>query len=74
MHAVQKRLLDREVRSVITSLGPVRVKTVQLPDGASRWKLEHDDVLPIAKEKELSYLEVKRILEREVNKALTKDE
>ncbi|MXZ54839.1 MAG: LarC family nickel insertion protein [Gammaproteobacteria bacterium] len=74
MHTVQKRLLDREVQVVITSLGQVRVKTVQLPDGASRWKLEHDDVLSIAKENETSYLEMKRILEQEVTDKLQKDE
>ena len=74
LHTVQKQLLNREVQSVITSLGKVRVKTVQLPEGATRWKLEHDDVLSIAKENELSYLEVKRIIEREVNDKMGNDE
>ena len=74
MHTVRKRLLSRKVQSISTSLGKVRVKTVQLPDGASRRKLEHDDVLSIAIENELSYLEVKRIMEREVNDKMGKDE
>ena len=74
MHAVQKQLLNREVHSVSTSLGKVRVKTVQLPEGATRWKLEHDDVLSIAKKKALSYLEVKRIIEREVSDKMGNDE
>ena len=74
MHTVRKRLLSREVQSMSTSLGKVRVKTVQLPEGASRWKLEHDDVLSIAKENAMSYLEVKRIIEREVNDKMGNDE
>lgn len=74
MHVVQKKMLDREVQTVITSLGPMRVKTVTFPDGATRWKLEHDDVLSIAEEKAVSYLEVKRILETEVNKIMENDE
>lgn len=74
MHTVRKQILSREVQSMSTSLGKVRVKTVQLPEGASRWKLEHDDVLSIAKESELSYLEVKRIIEREVSNKMENDE
>lgn len=74
MHVVQKRMLEREVQTVITSLGPIRVKTVTLPDGTTRWKLEHDDVLSIAEEEAMSYLEVKRILETEVIKILENDE
>ena len=74
MHTVRKQILSREVQSISTSLGKVRVKTVQLPEGATRWKLEHDDVLYIAKENELSYLEVKRIIEREVNDKISNDE
>lgn len=74
MHAVQKKMLDREVQTVITSLGPIRVKTVRFPDGATRWKLEHDDVLSIAEEKAMSYLDVKRTLKSEVNQILENDE
>lgn len=74
MHTVQKKMLDREVRTTITSLGPIRVKTVKFPDGATRWKLEHDDVLSIAEEKAMSYLDVKRTLENEVNKIFVIDE
>ena len=73
-HSVQKQLLVREVQSVITSFGEIRVKTVQLPEGASRWKLEHDDVLSIAKKKKLSYLEVKRLLECEVREKIENNE
>ena len=74
MHTVQKQLLDREVQTVITSLGKVRVKTVKFPTGGTRWKLEHDDVLSIAKENAVSYLEVKRIIEREVSDKIGNDE
>ena len=74
MHAVQKKMLDREVQTVITSLGPIRVKTVRFPDGATRWKLEHDDVLAIAEENARSYLDVKRTLKTEVNRILENDE
>ena len=74
MHNVRKELLAREVQPVVTSFGNVRVKTVRFPDGTTRWKLEHDDVLSIANASSFSYLEVKRILEREVNRALEKNE
>ena len=74
MHTVQKQMLVRKLQSLITSLGKVRVKTVQFPDGATRWKLEHDDVLSIANASELNYLEVRKILEREVNHILEKNE
>lgn len=74
MHAVQKRLLEREVQTVTTNLGQIRVKTVRFPDGGTRWKLEHDDVLSIANATDLSYLEAKRILEREVNNLVGNDE
>ena len=74
MHTVQKQLLHRTVQHLSTSLGQVRVKTVQLPEGGTRWKLEHDDVLSIANVSELSYLEVKRVIEREVNDKMGNDE
>ena len=74
MHTVQKQMLLREVETLATRLGKVRVKTVHFPDGKKRWKLEHDDVLSIARASERNYLEVRAILEREVNRLSENDE
>ena len=43
-----KRVLPRQVRSIETQFGSVRVKEVTQPNGERRWKLEHEDVLEIA--------------------------
>jgi uncharacterized protein (TIGR00299 family) protein len=43
-----KRVLPRQMRSIETQFGSVRVKEVTQPNGELRWKLEHEDVLEIA--------------------------
>jgi uncharacterized protein (TIGR00299 family) protein len=43
-----KRVLPRQMRSIETQFGSVRVKEVTQPNGELRWKLEHEDVLGIA--------------------------
>ena len=64
---VEKRMLPRSIDSVVTSLGEVQVKTVRLPNDNERWKVEHDDVQRLAATHSLSYLEVAKRLQREVD-------
>ena len=66
VHPVAKRMLHRTQRSCATSLGEVSVKFVQLPDGRSRFKVEHDDVLRIAESTGQDYLQIRRTLDDEV--------
>jgi uncharacterized protein (TIGR00299 family) protein len=69
-HDVEKRMLPRTERRLTTSLGEVGVKIVTLPDGGSRWKLEHDDVARIAREQDGDYLAINRTLGEEVKRLL----
>ena len=66
VHAVEKRMLPRESREVATSFGNVRIKIVTLPDGETRWKSEHDDIVTIASKQKMSYLELKQKIDREI--------
>ena len=70
LHEVAKRMLPRQERTVDTTLGPVRVKVVTLPSGATRWKSEHDDVAALAARNDLDYLSAKSAVDREIDKAL----
>ena len=70
LHEVRKRMLPREERLVGTTLGEVRVKIVTLPNGATRWKVEHDDIAAVAARTGRGYLDTKSALEREVEHAL----
>ena len=70
LHAVSKRMLPRRERMVPTSLGEVRVKVITLPNGAERWKTEHDDIVAIAARTGDDYLGVKAIVQGEVDRAL----
>lgn len=63
---VQKWMLPRESVTVPTSLGDVRVKVATLPDGRRRWKVEHDDVLRLARERNEDYLACRDAAEREI--------
>lgn len=67
---VEKFMLPRETRSVSTSLGNVDVKLVQLEDGVSRWKLEHDQVVAVADAARIDYLSARAKLEAEVAELL----
>jgi uncharacterized protein (TIGR00299 family) protein len=71
MHPVGKRMLSRSSIIVPTSFGEVRVKLVQLHQGgAKRWKVEHEDVMRLAKEHGVPYLTLHREIDAEVRKHL----
>jgi hypothetical protein len=74
VHEVQKLMLPRESLQVETRLGPVPVKRVRLPDGRTRWKLEHDAVAAIAEAQGRDYLGTRRVLERDVSERLGESE
>lgn len=63
---VSKRMLPRELLSVETSAGGISVKVVTQPDGERRWKIEHDDVIRLARESGTDYLAMRRQLDEEV--------
>ena len=64
--AVQKIMLDREIRTVATSLGDVHVK-VALRDGKRiKAKLEYEDCRRIAQERNMPLREVYEIVQREI--------
>jgi uncharacterized protein (TIGR00299 family) protein len=69
-HAVEKHMLPRQERTMTTSQGEVRIKLATLPDGETRWKLEHDDVASLAVQHGLDYLGMKRLLTDEVHALL----
>jgi uncharacterized protein (DUF111 family) len=68
VHQVDKRMLPRTLEAFETSLGQVQVKSVRLPNGKSRWKIEHDDIERIAAAHALPYLDVAKRLQIEVHK------
>jgi uncharacterized protein (TIGR00299 family) protein len=70
VHPVEKRMLPRTERTIDTSRGSVRIKTVLLPDGSSRWKVEHDDVVRLAETSGLDYLRLKGELSAEIEDRL----
>ncbi|MCZ6710840.1 MAG: DUF111 family protein, partial [Gammaproteobacteria bacterium] len=70
VHEVEKRMLPREVRSISTSLGAVKVKIVTLRDGSRRWKVEHNDVIELARHHGMSYLSLKERVDQELRAAL----
>lgn len=70
MRPVTKRMLPREERRIATSLGEVRVKLVQLPDGSRRWKPEHDDIAAVAERHDMDYLTAKAAVCRDIDAAL----
>jgi uncharacterized protein (DUF111 family) len=70
VYEVEKRMLPREVRSISTSLGLVNVKIVTLSDGSTRWKVEHNDVIELARQHGVSYLSLKERVEHELRAAL----
>lgn len=58
---IRRRTLERRVETVETDLGPVRVKRAT-GYGASRQKIEYEDLARLAREQELSLAEVRRRL------------
>ena len=67
---VAKRMLPRTETTVATALGDVRVKVVTLPNGATRWKSEHDDIAAIAARTGGDYLGTKAQVDREIARLL----
>ena len=62
-----KRVLPRQMRSIETQFGSVRVKEVTQPNGELRWKLEHEDVLEIAARRaDGDYQSVRKVIEKEI--------
>jgi uncharacterized protein (TIGR00299 family) protein len=57
----RRYVLDRDIESIETPLGPVRFKTVR-GDGFTRRTPEYDDVARIARERDLPIAEVTRIV------------
>ena len=65
-HDVQKWMLPRTTVTVDTSVGKVRVKVSELPNGGKRWKSEHEDVLALARARGDSYLMLKAAVDAEI--------
>lgn len=64
-----RRLVERDVAEVETSLGVARFKTAYLPDGTRALRVESDDAERIAAERGLPVGETARILERDAASA-----
>jgi uncharacterized protein (TIGR00299 family) protein len=55
----ERWILPRQLETVATPLGPVRVKRAAVPGGGDRRKPEHDDLAALAREHNLSLQEVR---------------
>ncbi len=66
----EKRMLRREARQLVTSLGEVTIKVVTTPNSRERWKVEHDDIVRIAQAASLDYAAARRTVEFEVAEQL----
>ena len=64
-----RRLVERDVAEVETSLGTARFKTAYLPDGTRALRVESDDAARIAASHDLPVDETARILERDAARA-----
>ncbi len=62
----EKIVLPRTTLTITTNLGEVRVKQVTQPDGRTRWKTEHDDVVRLAQQNTLDYQTAKARIDYEV--------
>jgi len=60
----ERWILPREIESVATPLGPVRLKRALLPEGGERCKVEHDDLAALAREHNLSLQQVRDLVAR----------
>lgn len=67
-YPVERLTLERRVEQCSTSLGPVLVKKVLLPDGSWRVNPEYGECRRIAVEKQIPIVEVYRLIEREAVK------
>lgn len=57
-HPVKRKILNRKIRNIETSLGCVVVKEVILPSGKSRMVPEYESCLVLAKEKKLTVTQI----------------
>jgi len=55
----ERWILPRQLETMVTPLGPVRVKRADLPGGGKRRKPEHDDLAALAREHNLSLQQVR---------------
>ena len=55
----ERWILPRQLETMDTPLGLLRVKRADLPGGGERWKPEHDDLAALAREHNLSLQEVR---------------
>jgi uncharacterized protein (TIGR00299 family) protein len=69
LYEVEKRMLPRQFRMMATSLGEVSVKIATLPNGGTRWKAEHDELLELADRHQMSYLAVRERVTSELGQA-----
>jgi hypothetical protein len=60
----ERWILPRQIESVATPLGPVRLKRASLPEGGERCKVEHDDLAALAREHNLSLQQVRDLVAR----------
>jgi len=67
----RKMVLPREIFTVPTSVGEVSVKIVTQPDGARRFKSEHDEIVALARKTGESYLSLKRRIDAEIEMFLS---
>ena len=58
----QRWVLPRQIRSLETPLGPMRIKQTQLPNGGWRSKIEHDDLIAVAERHGLSLEQVRAVV------------
>ena len=58
----ERWILPRQIETVATPLGPVRVKRAARPGGGERCKPEHDDLAALAREHNLSLQEVRDLV------------
>ncbi len=65
---VAKRPLDREMRTVATSWGEVRVKTGYLGGRAIKSKIEYEDLRKIALERGMAFRDVEAAVRKELDK------
>jgi len=68
----EKRILARTELLVDTSYGPIRVKQVNLPNGNTRWKSEHDDIAEHAAIEQQDYLSVKKSIDFQIEQVMRK--
>ncbi|MEG1806415.1 MAG: LarC family nickel insertion protein, partial [Clostridia bacterium] len=62
---MERKILNREIETVKTSFGEIRVKK-SIGNGISHSKIEYDDIAKIANESGLPFIEVKNRLQKEI--------